>query len=56
MCKNPGFSAVHITNGMWDLIAEIEVPNMSEFHRLIRGIRVTEGIAKSETHLFLGPA
>ena len=54
--KNPGFAAVHTTNGLWDLIAEIEVPNMSEFNRLVTGIRVTEGIAKSETHLFLGPA
>ena len=54
--KNPGFAAVHTTNGLWDLIAEIEVPNMSEFNRLVTGIRVMEGIAKSETLLFLGPA
>ncbi|HEV2675634.1 MAG TPA: Lrp/AsnC family transcriptional regulator [Aliidongia sp.] len=54
--KNPGFAAVHTTHGLWDLIAEIEVPDMSEFNRLVTGIRVMEGIAKSETHLFLGPA
>ncbi|RUV66786.1 Lrp/AsnC family transcriptional regulator, partial [Mesorhizobium sp. M1A.F.Ca.IN.020.30.1.1] len=54
--KNPGFAAVHTTNGLWDLIAEIEVPSMSEFNRLVTAIRVMEGIAKSETHLFLGPA
>jgi DNA-binding Lrp family transcriptional regulator len=54
--KNPGFAAVHTTNGLWDLIAEIEVPNMGEFNRLLTSIRVMEGIEKSETHLFLGPA
>ncbi|HCH73304.1 MAG TPA: AsnC family transcriptional regulator [Ochrobactrum sp.] len=54
--KNPGFSAVNTTNGTWDLIAEIEVPNMNEFHRLVTGIRAMDGIAKSETHIFLGPA
>ncbi len=54
--KNPGFAALNITNGSWDLIAEIEVPNMNEFHRLVTTVRAMEGIAKTETHLFLGPA
>ncbi|PWL18560.1 AsnC family transcriptional regulator [Falsochrobactrum shanghaiense] len=54
--KNPSFSAVNTTNGAWDLIAEIEVADMNEFHRLITGIRAMEGVAKSETHIFLGPA
>lgn len=54
--KNPGFAALNITNGNWDLIAEIEVPNMNEFHRLVTTVRAMEGVAKTETHLFLGPA
>jgi DNA-binding Lrp family transcriptional regulator len=54
--KNPGFAALNITNGSWDLIAEIEVPNMNEFHRLVTTVRAMEGVAKTETHLFLGPA
>ncbi|CAM5764208.1 AsnC family transcriptional regulator [Labrys miyagiensis] len=54
--KNPGFSAIHTTNGSWDLIGEIEVPDLNEFHRVVTGVRSMEGIAKSETHLFLGPA
>lgn len=54
--RNPGFSAVNTTNGTWDLVAEIEVSNMNEFHRLVTGIRAMDGIAKTETHLFLGPA
>lgn len=54
--RKNGFSAVNTTNGTWDLIAEIEVPNMNEFHRLVTGIRAMDGIAKSETHIFLGPA
>ncbi len=54
--KNPGFSALNTTNGAWDLIAEIEIPNMNEFHRLVTGVRAMDGVAKTETHLFLGPA
>ncbi|MGO4407738.1 Lrp/AsnC family transcriptional regulator [Bosea sp. RAF48] len=54
--KNPGFAALHTTNGLWDLIAEIDVPSMAEFNRLLTGIRIMEGISKSETHLLLGPA
>lgn len=53
--KNPGFAAMHTTNGLWDLIAEIEVPSMAEFNRLLTGIRVMEGISKPETRLCLGP-
>ena len=53
--KNPGFAAMHTTNGLWDLIAEIKVPSMAEFNRLLTGIRVMEGISKPETRLCLGP-
>jgi DNA-binding Lrp family transcriptional regulator len=53
--KNPGFSGLHTTNGLWDL-AEIEVADMPAFNRLVSGIRIMEGISKSETHILLGPA
>ena len=54
--RNPGFSAVHTTNGIWDLIAEIEVPDLAEFNTVVTAVRSMDGVAKSETHLFLGPA
>ena len=54
--RNPGFAAVHTTNGIWDLIAEIEVPDLAEFNNVVTAVRSMDGVAKSETHLFLGPA
>jgi DNA-binding Lrp family transcriptional regulator len=54
--RNPGFVAVHTTNGIWDLIAEIEVPGLAEFNSVVTAVRSMDGVAKSETHLFLGPA
>jgi DNA-binding Lrp family transcriptional regulator len=54
--RNPGFVAVHTTNGIWDLIAEIEVPSLGDFNTVVSAVRSMDGVAKSETHLFLGPA
>lgn len=53
---NIGLAAVHTTNGQWDLIAEIDVANLAEFNRVVSDIRAMDGIAKSESHLMLGPA
>lgn len=54
--RHPGFAAVHTTNGIWDLIGEIEVPNLSDFNTVVTAVRAMDGVAKSETHLFLGQA
>ena len=54
--RNPGFSGLHTRNGLWDLVAEIEVADMAAFNRLVSGIRIMEGVSKSETHILLGPA
>lgn len=54
--RNPAFAAVHTTNGVWDLIAEIEVPTLADFNAVVSAVRSMDGVAKSETHLFLGPA
>ncbi|WP_350162198.1 Lrp/AsnC family transcriptional regulator [Thalassospira sp.] len=54
--KNIGFAALHTTNGQWDLIGEIQVPALADFHQMVTTVRAMEGIAKTETHLFLGPA
>jgi DNA-binding Lrp family transcriptional regulator len=54
--KTPGLASVHTTNGVWDLVAEIEVTSMAEFNRVVTAIRVRDGVEKAETYLFLGPA
>lgn len=49
----PEIRALHTTNGAWDLVAEIETENLSEFDRVLRHIRALEGVSKSETSLLL---
>jgi len=45
--------ALHTTNGNWDLVADIRADNLSEFDRILREIRLIDGIANSETSLLL---
>lgn len=52
----PGIAALHTTNGLWDVIAEVEVGSLQEFTRVLTEVRSMEGVAKSESHLFLGAA
>ena len=52
----PGIAALHTTNGLWDVIGEIEVASLQDFTRVLTEVRSMEGVAKSESHLFLGAA
>lgn len=52
----PGIAALHTTNGLWDLIGEIEVGSLQDFNRVLTEVRSMDGVAKSESHLFLGAA
>ncbi|WP_313614702.1 Lrp/AsnC family transcriptional regulator [Agrobacterium sp.] len=52
----PGVASLANTNGVWDVVAEIEVSTMSELNHLISTVRGTEGVSKSETFILLGPA
>jgi DNA-binding Lrp family transcriptional regulator len=45
--------ALHTTNGSWDLIAEIQTGSLAEFDRVLRDVRMIEGILNSETSLIL---
>lgn len=45
--------ALHTTNGNWDLVADIRADNLSEFDRILREIRLIDGISNSETSLLL---
>lgn len=50
---DPAVSELHTTNGRWDLIAELRADNLEEFDRVLRRIRLLEGISSSETSLLL---
>ena len=46
-------SAVHTTNGRWDLVAELGAGSLAEFDAVLRKIRLIQGITNSETCLLL---
>ncbi|HXV32050.1 MAG TPA: Lrp/AsnC family transcriptional regulator [Sinorhizobium sp.] len=49
----PEIHSLHTTNGNWDLVANIRVANLSEFDRILREVRMIDGVANSETSLLL---
>ncbi|OYU99416.1 MAG: AsnC family transcriptional regulator, partial [Burkholderiales bacterium PBB5] len=49
----PGVSALHDTNGRWDLLAELRAGTMTEFSRVLERIRLIKGIANTETSILL---
>ncbi len=44
---------LHTTNGNWDLLADIRAASLSEFDRVLRQVRMIDGVLNSETSLFL---
>jgi DNA-binding Lrp family transcriptional regulator len=46
-------TAVHTTNGRWDLIAEIGAESLSALNEVLGRIRMLPGVANSETNLLL---
>lgn len=51
--QRPEVTAVHTTNGRWDLVAELNTPSLAEFSGALDAIRMIEGIGASETSLLL---
>lgn len=49
----PEISALHTTNGGWDLIAELECTGLQNFDEVLRRIRGVPGIVNSRTHVLL---
>lgn len=49
----PEVTAVHSTNGRWDLIAEIGTHTLEQFDAVLRIVRGYEGVTASETSLLL---
>ena len=49
----PELTQLHTTNGKWDLVAEIQAASLGDFDRVLREVRITDGILNSETSLLL---
>jgi DNA-binding Lrp family transcriptional regulator len=49
----PEVSAVHTTNGRWDLVAELDVETLAAFSQALDRVRQIEGIASTETSILL---
>ncbi|ONG54398.1 AsnC family transcriptional regulator [Pseudoroseomonas deserti] len=49
----PSVTAIHATNGRWDLVLELEVASLEAFDAALREIRQIEGVANSESNLLL---
>ena len=49
----PEIEAVHMTNGRWDMVAQISAPDLAAFSRVLDEVRMIEGIGASETSLLL---
>lgn len=49
----PEIATLHTTNGNWDLIANIRAGSLSDFDRVLREVRMIDGVSNSETSLML---
>jgi DNA-binding Lrp family transcriptional regulator len=49
----PEVSAVHTTNGRWDLVVELGAADLADFDAVLRRIRLIPGVTASETSLLL---
>ena len=49
----PAVVSLHDTNGRWDLLAELSAQTMSELSQVLERIRLTKGIANTETSVLL---
>lgn len=49
----PAVSALHTTNGRWDIVAELRADSLEEFDRVLARIRLLQGVSSTETSLLL---
>lgn len=49
----PGVENLHDTNGRWDLLAELRAENMADLSQVLERVRLTKGIANTETSILL---
>lgn len=51
--RMPEVGRVHSTNGRWDLIAELDTPDLAALDRALTAIRALKAVANSETSILL---
>lgn len=49
----PELTTLHTTNGAWDLVAEIHTASLADFDRILRDVRMIDGVLNSETSILL---
>ena len=49
----PAVQALHDTNGRWDLLAELRADSMAALSQVLERVRLTKGIANTETSILL---
>jgi len=49
----PEITALHTTNGAWDLVAEVHAESLGDLDRILREMRTVEGVLNSETSILL---
>ena len=49
----PEVQRLHSTNGNWDLVAELQTTSLEAFDRVLRAVRMIDGVSSSETSLLL---
>jgi DNA-binding Lrp family transcriptional regulator len=49
----PAVSALHSTNGRWDIVAELRADSLEAFDRVLGRLRQLEGVSRTETSLLL---
>lgn len=50
---DPAVTALHSTNGRWDLVAELRADTLEAFDQVLARIRLVEGISGTETSILL---
>ena len=54
--RMPEIVDLHTTNGVWDLVAQIETASLPDFDRVLRQVREVQGVTGSESSLLLDRA
>jgi DNA-binding Lrp family transcriptional regulator len=49
----PEVRAIYTTNGRWDLLCELTAESLGEFDRVLRRVRMIDGVSATETSLLL---
>lgn len=50
---DPAVTALHTTNGRWDIVAELRTDSLATFDQVLRRIGQIDGVARTETSLLL---